>query len=86
MAQFISIPVTNKGNALISTNGLCTTFISSTSIVLAAGGRIFSLAFGGTATPAALEAINSAALALNGPVVASVSFPEGQTCVAIVIS
>jgi hypothetical protein len=40
----------------------------------------------GTATAAALEAINNAALTLNGPVVASVSFPAGQTCTAAVIS
>jgi hypothetical protein len=86
MAQFISIPVTSKGNTLINTDGLCTTFVSATSIILAAGGRIFSLTMAGTATPAALEAINNAALAVNGPTLATVAFPAGQTCTAIVIS
>lgn len=86
MVKFISIPVTSKGITLVSTDGLCTEFVSATSIKLASGGRIVTLTMAGTATAAALEAINNAALTLNGPVVASVSFPAGQTCTAAVIS
>ena len=86
MAKFISIPVTAKGTTLIPTEGLVTTFISATSIILAAGGRILTLTMAGTATTAATEAINAAALALNGPTVVPVSLPNGQTCTGIVIS
>jgi hypothetical protein len=86
MAKFISIPVTSKGNTLIDTNGLCTTFQSATSIVLSAGGRIFTLTMAGTATTAALDAINNAVLTLNGPTLATVSFPSGQTCTGIAIT
>ena len=86
MVKFISIPVTSKGTTLISTDGLCTEFVSATSIKLASGGRIVTLTMAGTATAAALEAINNAALTVNGPVVAAVSFPAGQTCTAAVIS
>ena len=86
MAKFISIPVTNKGTTLIPTEGLVTTFVSTTSIVLAAGGRILTLTMAGTATTAATDAINTATLALNGPTVVPVSFPSGQTCTAIAIT
>ncbi len=86
MAKFISIPVTAKGTSLIPTDGLVTTFISATSIVLAAGGKTLSLTMAGTATTAALDAINNAVLQLNGPLVCPVVFPTGQTCTAIAIS
>ena len=86
MAKFISIPVTDLGTALIPVDGLVATFISATSIKLAAGGRLLALTMAGTATTAALTAITNAALALNGPTVVPVVFPTGQTCTAIVIS
>ena len=86
MAKFISIPVTSLGTTIIPTEGLVTQFISSTSIKLAAGGRLIALTMAGTATTAALAAINDAALTLNGPTLVPVVFPAGQTCTAIVIS
>ena len=86
MAKFISVPVTGLGTTLIPTEGLVTQFISATSIKLAAGGRLLALTMAGTATTAALDAINTAALQLNGPTVVPVTFPTGQTCTAIVIS
>jgi hypothetical protein len=86
MAKFISIPVTSKGTTLISTDGLCTEFISATSIKLAAGGRLVTLTMAGTATAATLAAINDAAVALNGPTVVPVVFPAGQTCTTAAIS
>jgi len=86
MAKFISIPVTAKGTTLIPTEGLVTTFVGTTSIILAAGGRILTLTMAGTATTAATDAINEAALAINGPTVVPVTLPAGQTCTAIVIS
>lgn len=86
MAKFISIPVTNKGTTLVSTDGLCTQFVGTTSIVLASAGRIVTLTMAGTATTAALDAINNAAVALNGPTVVPVIFPSGQTCTAATIS
>lgn len=86
MAKFISIPVTGLGTTLIPTDGLITQFISATSIKLAAGGKLVALTMAGTATTAALDAINNAALTLNGPLLVAVSFPAGQTCTAIVIS
>jgi hypothetical protein len=86
MATFISIPVTNKGNSIVSTEGLSTSFVSATSIVLGSGGKTLTLTMAGTATPAALTAINNAALQLNCPVLADVVFPTGQTCTGIAIS
>jgi hypothetical protein len=86
MAKFISIPVTDKGTTLIPTDGLVTTFVSTTSIVLAAGGRIITLTMAGTATTAATDAINNAALQLNGPTVVPVVFPTGQTCTTAAIT
>ena len=90
MAQFISIPVTSKGTTLISTNGLCTEFISSTSFKLTSGGRIISLTMTGAANLAAALAafttINDAVLTLNGPTVVPVVFPAGITCTTAAIS
>jgi hypothetical protein len=86
MAKFISIPVTSKGTTLVSTDGLSTQFVSATSIVLASGGRIVTLTMAGTATTAALDAINQAATTLNGPMVVPVIFPSGQTCTTAAIS
>jgi hypothetical protein len=86
MAKFISIPVTAKGTTLISTDGLCTQFVSATSIVLASAGRLVTLTMAGTATAATLAAINDAAVALNGPTIVPVVFPTGQTCTTAAIS
>jgi len=86
MAKFISIPVTSLGTTLIPTEGLVTQFLSATSIKLVAGGRILALTMAGTATTAALAAINDAAVALNGPTVVPVVFPTGQTCTGIAIT
>lgn len=85
MAKFISIPVTGLGTTLIPTDGLITQYLTATSVKLAAGGRLIALTTVG-ATTAFTDAINNAALTLNGPVLAPVSLPSGQTCTAIVIS
>ena len=85
MAKFISIPVTNKGTTLIPTDGLVTTFVSATSIILVAGGRILTFVTVG-ATTAFTDAINTAAMALNGPTVVPVTLPTGQTITSITIS
>jgi hypothetical protein len=85
MAKFISIPVTGLGTTLIPTDGLITQYLSATSVKLAAGGRLIALTTVG-ATTAFTDAINNAALTLNGPVLAPVTLPAGQTCTAIVIS
>jgi hypothetical protein len=85
MVKFISIPVTGLGTTLIPTDGLITQYLSATSVKLAAGGRLLALTTVG-ATTAFTDAINNAALTLNGPVLASVDLPSGQTCTAIVIS
>jgi hypothetical protein len=85
MAKFISIPVTSLGTTLIPTDGLITQYLSATSVKLAAGGRLIALTTVG-ATTAFTDAINKAALALNGPVVVPVSLPSGETCTAVVIS
>lgn len=85
MAKFISIPVTNKGTTLIPTDGLVTTYVSATSTILAAGGRILTLVTVG-ATTAFTDAINTAAVALNGPTVVPVTLPASQTITSITIS
>tara|TARA_R110000868_G_scaffold30906_2_gene113754 strand:+ start:616 stop:873 length:258 start_codon:yes stop_codon:yes gene_type:complete len=85
MAKFISIPVTNKGTTLIPTDGLVTTYVSATSIILAAGGRILTFVTVG-ATTAFTDAINTAATALNGPTVVPVALPTGQTITSIAFS
>ena len=85
MAKFISIPVTGLGTTLIPTEGLITHYISATSVKLAAGGRLVALTTVG-ATTAFTDAINNAALTLNGPTLVPVIFPSGQTCSAIVIT
>jgi len=85
MAKFISIPVTGLGTTLIPTEGLITQYISATSVKLAAGGRLVALTTVG-ATTAFTDAINNAALTLNGPTLVPVVFPAGQTCAGFVIS
>jgi len=85
MAKFISIPVTGLGTTLIPTDGLITQYLTATSVKLAAGGRLVALTTVG-ATTAFTDAINTAALTLNGPTVVPVALPAGQTCTAIVIS
>lgn len=85
MAQFISIPVTSKGTALISTEGLCTTYSNATTLILASAGKIFTLTLS-AATAASLDAVNKAVTTLNGPTVVPVILPNGQTCTNIVIS
>lgn len=82
MAHFISIPVTAKGNTLISTEGIATYFEGATSFIIAAGGRTLTLTMV-AGTVAALEAINNAITKLNGPTVVPVTFPAGVTCTAI---
>lgn len=85
MAKFISIPVQGLGTTLISTDGLITQYLTATSVKLAAGGRLIALTTTG-ATTAFTDAINNAALAINGPTVVPVNLPSGQTCTGIVIS
>ncbi len=85
MAKFISIPVTNLGTTLIPTEGLITQYLTATSVKLAAGGRLLALVTVG-ATTAFTDAINKAALAVNGPTVVAVDLPAGQTITSITIS
>lgn len=85
MAQFISIPVTAKGNTLISTEGITTYFTSATSFIIVAGCKTLTLTMV-AGTVAAFEAINNAITKLNGPTVVPVTFPAGVTCTAITIA
>jgi hypothetical protein len=85
MAKFISIQVTGLGTTLIPTEGLITQYLTATSVKLAAGGRLLALVTVG-ATTAFTDAINTAAVAINGPTVVPVTLPAGQTITSIVIS
>lgn len=86
MAKFITIPVTSKGNLLVSTDNLVVSFQSTSLIELSSAGKKISLASGATFATSAVEAIITAATAINGPTLVAVKFPEGTTCTGVTVA
>jgi hypothetical protein len=87
MARFISIPVTAKGTTLINVDSLgATSYVSATSIVLVTAGKTTTLTIAGATTTNAYDTIIKAILALQGPTVSPVVFPNGATCTAVTVT
>jgi hypothetical protein len=83
MAKFITIPVLDKGNFLVPTDGLAVYYSNPTSILMTVGGQKVQLTGPATFAPSSAESIISAAAAVNGPIIAPVNFLPGVIVTAV---
>tara|TARA_R110000868_G_scaffold24479_3_gene96616 strand:+ start:892 stop:1158 length:267 start_codon:yes stop_codon:yes gene_type:complete len=88
MANFISIAtgVAATPNVLIGTANLCGTYATSTTVVVASAGKIYTITVGATQGAALLAAVNKAILAPSGPTVVAVDVPSTVTISAVLIA
>lgn len=88
MAQFISVAtgIAATPNVILGTTNLCGTLATSTTAVVATGGKTYTFTVGSTQGAALLAAINTAILNIAGPTCVPVTIPSTVTISGVAIA